>query len=107
MTDQELLAHIDAVQAAYSGNVSHLTAAVGALMLGRLYGWRVVRITTSTKVYARHQRILGVDFKRELPEITKLSEKSVGYRVAMKLGKFWEIVKTQYRIETAEKMQFD
>lgn len=107
MTDEELLKHIDDVSSNFKGDISHLSQAIGAIMLGRLYGWRVIRIITTSKSYTRHQRVLGLDFKQVLPEETELSRKSVGYTMAKKLDKFWDVVNSKFRIETHEKMQFE
>jgi len=107
MTDPELLAHLDKVAAEYVGDVSHLSGAIGAVMLGRLYGWRVIRITTTSKVYSRHQRILSLDFKKVLPEETELSKKSIGYSLAKQLDKFWDVVNSKFKMEPKEKMFFE
>lgn len=107
MTDAELLQHIDKIAAEYVGDVSYLSSAIGAVMLGRLYGWRVIRITTTSKVYTRHQRILSLDFKKVLPEETELSKKSIGYSLAKKLDKFWDVVNSKFKIEPQEKMFFE
>lgn len=76
-------------------------------MLGRVYGWRVIRIITSSKIYTRHQRILSLDFKQVLPEETDLSKKSIGYSIAKKLDKFWDVVNSKFKMETHEKMFFE
>lgn len=107
MTDAELLEHIDKVAAEYIGDISHLSSAIGAVMLGRVYGWRVIRIITSSKIYTRHQRILSLDFKQVLPEETELSKKSIGYSIAKKLDKFWDVVNSKFKMETHEKMFFE
>lgn len=107
MTDAELLAHIDKVASEYIGDISHLSSAIGAVMLGRVYGWRVIRIITSSKIYTRHQRILSLDFKQVLPEETELSKKSIGYSIAKKLDKFWDVVNSKFKMETHEKMFFE
>ncbi len=104
MTDSELLKHIDKIAAEYVGDISHLSSAIGALMLGRLYGWRVIRIITSSKVYTRHQRILALEFKQVFQEETQISRKSTGYMIAKKLGKFWDVVNSKFKIETRKKM---
>lgn len=107
MTDAELLEHIDKVASEYIGDISHLSSAIGAVMLGRVYGWRVIRIITSSKIYTRHQRILSLDFKQVLPEETEFSKKSIGYSIAKKLDKFWDVVNSKFKMETHEKMFFE
>ncbi len=107
MTDSELLEYIDKIAAEYVGDISHLSSAIGAVMLGRVYGWRVIRIITSSKIYTRHQRILALEFKLVLPEETEISRKSIGYTIAKKLNKFWDVVNSKFKIEAHEKMFFE
>lgn len=103
MTDKELFEYLDIVSKEFKGDMGHLSGAIGAVYIGRLYGWRVLRIITAHPVYTRHQRVLGLDFKDVLPETTDLSERSLGYKMAKGLNKFWEIVKGQYKIDAKDK----
>jgi hypothetical protein len=77
----------------YKGDVTLLGSAVGALVTGRLYGWRVVRLLYSSATYTKYQKLLGIDFKKWCPETTELSGRSAGYRFTLKVGKFWEFVR--------------
>ena len=43
--------------------------------------------------------ILSLDFKEVLPEETELSKKSLGYSLAKKLDKFWDVVNSKFKIE--------
>jgi hypothetical protein len=100
------LEHIDKIAAEYVGDISHLSSAIGAVMLGRVYGWRVIRITTSSKIYTRHQRILALEFKLVLPEETEISRKSIGYMKAKELNNFWDIVNCKFKMESKNKKNF-
>lgn len=99
MTLDELNAHIDSVMVDYKGDVIELADAIGAARLGYHFGWRVLRLVVSPLVYRRHQRILGLDFKAVLPDLTAYSEKSAGYLLAKKLGNFWDVVKGIAKID--------
>ncbi len=99
MTDEELIAHLDAVMKIYKGDTEVLRHAVGAVMFGRIYGWRVLRITTSSGAYTKYQRILGLDFKEVLPETTDISERSLAYKIVKKLNNFWKVVRGQVALE--------
>jgi hypothetical protein len=103
MTDAELLEHLDKVSADFKGNSAHLYTALGAAIACRSYGWKVVRITTSSPVYTRNQRILGMKFKDEFPEETSLSRKSIGLAIVQGLGKFWEVVRGTETIPSLQK----
>lgn len=103
MTDDEVTAHLDKVAQEFRGDFSQLSSAIGSFWLGRVYGWRVLRIVTSSRIYARHQRILGLDFKKELPKETEYSRKSVGYKIVTAAGNFWEVVQGKATIDTVKK----
>lgn len=106
MTNEEFVAHIDAVSKEYRGDSSVLFSAIGALMVGRTYGWRVLRIVTSNASYTKYQRILNIDFKEVLPEETPLSHRSLGYTIVKKVGNFWAVVRGQANVDAKEKRKF-
>lgn len=107
MTDEEVIAHLDKVAQEFRGDFIELSSAIGAFWLGRVYGWRVLRIVTSSRIYTRHQRILGLDFKKELLRETAYSHKSVGYKIVTDLGRFWDVVKGSYSIDPRKKAKLD
>lgn len=107
MTDSELIAHLDAVMKVYKGDTEVLRNAVGAVMFGRIYGWRVLRITTSSGAYTKYQRILGLDFKDVLEETTPLSDRSLAYVIVKKLNNFWKVVRGQEPLEDKVKNILD
>ena len=107
MTDEEAAAHLNKVAQEFRGDFTELSSAIGAFWLGKVYGWRVLRIVTSSRIYTRHQRILGLDFKKVLPRETPYSKKSIGYSIVITVGKFWEVVKGTYSIDPKEKAQLD
>ena len=103
MTLDELNAHIDSVIENYKGDIVELSAAIGAARLAYHYGWKVMRIVVTPKTYSRHQKILGLNFKESLPETTIFSEKSVGYSLVLKAGRFWDAVNGLIPIDKKEK----
>lgn len=103
MTDEEVVTHFQKISAEYRGDLPELSDAMGALMFSRQYGWRVLRIVISTHSYARHQRILGLNFRDVSPETTEFSKKSVGYNLAIKLNSFWAIAKGSMSIDSKKK----
>lgn len=77
----------------YQGDATVLASAVGAFTIGRLYGWRVLRLLYSSATYTKYQKLLKVDFKLECPKTTELSERSRGYKFVVGAGKFWDFVR--------------
>lgn len=85
----------------FKGQADDLCMAVGCLVVGRLFGWRVLRIILDGKDYAKYQRILalGLDepgefhFNKWMREKDRLSYKSVGLKLVTTAGDFWAAVK--------------
>jgi hypothetical protein len=92
MNDQELMKRIDQVSAEFSGSYDDLQAAIGAVMVGRLYGWRVVRLAGSRRHWTLACNLFG-DLKEVLPERTDLSDKSLALRIVDKAENYWDVVK--------------
>lgn len=77
----------------FRGVGTTLESALGALIMGQYFGWRVLKILHNPLTYRRYEKILGVKFQDVCPETTGYSEtKSVGYAITQKLGSFWAVV---------------
>jgi len=92
MSDREYLEFVDSVSRDYKGDGRVLASALGALSLGRMYGWRVLAIVESEPTIRKYQVVLGVKFKDVLPERGLYAYKSFGLKVADKFDSFWSIV---------------
>jgi len=99
MSTADLLSHIDSVASEYKGDSHVLFSAIGAVFVGRLYGWRVIRVVLSTSTYAKYQKVLALDFKSVMSPETSLSDRSLAYKVVKNLKAFWAIVRGQVPIE--------
>jgi len=106
MTSEELVAHIDLMIREFEGDAPELIAAIGTLMVGRVYGWKVLRIITSSKSYTKYQRVLGLEFKNYLPETTDFSSRSLGFKIVSRLNNFWSVVNGTATINPKEKKAF-
>ena len=79
----------------YQGDISILETAIGALAVGFLFGWRVLRMTHSSGTYSRYEKILGVKFKVICPDKGPLWEHSIGLSTLESLADFWKVVQGQ------------
>lgn len=86
--DNYLCEHI----AKFEGYGGDLQAALGALVLGRHYGMRALRIMHSPATIRKYDRVLGIKLKDHCPQKTHLSDKILGVRFANKIGAFWDVV---------------
>ncbi|TXI35537.1 MAG: hypothetical protein E6Q59_10825 [Nitrosomonas sp.] len=77
----------------FRGVGTTLESALGALVMGQYFGWRVLKILHNPATYRRYEKVLGVEFKDVCPEITEFGQKkSIGYAITEKLGSFWAVV---------------
>jgi len=77
----------------FSGVGTTLESALGSLILGQYFGWRVLKILHNPATYRKYEKALGVEFKDVCPEITEFGKKkSIGYAITEKLGSFWAVV---------------
>jgi hypothetical protein len=82
--------------AKYKGLGTTLGSAVGALAIGKVYGWRVVVMIHSLSTVRKFNEILGVRIQDICPETTELSRRLLGIRLAEKAGAFWKIARSSY-----------
>lgn len=77
----------------FRGVGTTLESALGALILGQYFGWRVLKLLHNPATYRIYEKVLGIEFKNVCPEITELGQKkSIGYAITEKLGSFWAVV---------------
>lgn len=77
----------------FRGLGTTLESALGALLIGQYFGWRVLKLIHNPSTYRKYEKILGVDFKDSCPEHTPMGEfRSVGYAITKKLESFWSVV---------------
>jgi len=85
--------HIEGLIDNYHGDGNALAHAIGYLVVGRYVGWRVIRIICAKETYAKHQKILGVEFKDVLPERGRFARKSLALSFLDRVGGFWDYVR--------------
>lgn len=85
--------HLEHVVSTFRGNGRELESAVGALYLGKIYGWRVLRVMHASISYRKYQKILQLDFKDWCPDTTPLTARHRGYQLALKAQNFWDLVR--------------
>jgi hypothetical protein len=92
LDNDQLEQHFDKIIKEYEGDVFVLEAAIGAFVVGRLVGWRVLLLAHSLRTFNKYQKLLKLDFKEYMPERGKYAEKSNALRVADKVGNYWKVV---------------
>lgn len=92
MIDEELCKRVDEVAKEFRGQAPDLYRIVGAVMVGRLYGWRVVRLTVSGSTWTSMTKWFG-DPKEWMPPEGPLVHKSVGLKLVDRVGDYWGFIK--------------
>lgn len=92
MKDSQLIAHFDKVTKDYSGDISKLEHAIGAYLVGRQFGWKIMLLVHDRKTIAKYEDILGLDF-RELPDVGEYAHKSWAWQAMDKVSNFWKAVR--------------
>jgi len=96
---QDLIKLINNVSIEFTGDLGEFERAIGMLSLGRLYGWRVLVILHNKRTIRKYEDILGIKVRDFFPEEGPLVKKSIGYKIASSLGKFWKVVSGEEKIE--------
>lgn len=92
MNNTELSEKIDFLIRNYQGDGEKLCTLVGMLVVGELYGWKVVRLVCPKRIWQLSKKN-NIDPKQFLPEVGLLAHRSLGFRIAQKAGQYWDYVK--------------
>lgn len=80
----------------FKGLGTTLESAVGAYVVGSVYGWRVVFMMHNQKTVAKYNRILGFKIQDVCPEYTEFSDRFFAIRVAKRAKAFWKVAKSGF-----------
>lgn len=93
LSNDDAVKIVDSAMAKFQGNSSELESAIGALFVGRKFGWKVLFLIHSKLTIRKYEKILGITFRDVLPETGPLAKKSLAWVAVEKLGGFWKVVK--------------
>lgn len=102
--DPELEEKIVEVARSYSGDITHLEAAIGAMAIGQMFGWKVLRVAHGGTAYANYEKILGIKFKDWCRRDTDWTNRSPSIVFADKVKDFWGVVQGNYAGERSRKV---
>lgn len=77
---------------AFSGDITQLEAAIGALIVGQRMGWKVLLLIHNKRTIRNYEKILGLSFRDEIPGVGDLAHKSHAWLAVQKIGNFWKAV---------------
>ena len=95
LSNDELMVKIEDVVTDYHGDITDLYTAVGMVVVGRMFGWKVMRLVSSRKIWKIANDLFG-DIKEPgylMRERGELASRSRGLEVADIFGGYWDYVK--------------
>lgn len=87
----DLNSKIFEVSTEFTGQLDHLYEVIGMVVVGRLFGWRVMRLVSSRRCWTLATKLFG-DPKLLMPPEGELSHKSIGLILAKKVGYYWDVI---------------
>lgn len=83
----------------YKGQVQVLESAIGTLVVGQMYGWRVLKMCHTHSSLKKYEKILGLKFEDICPKETPLTRRCRGVRIAETIGGYWKVVRGDVKVE--------
>jgi hypothetical protein len=93
ISDKNIIPYIDPLIEDFRGNVNELEQAIGVWIVGRKFGWKVLFLVHDRKTLAKYEKLLGIDFRKELPPEGPLANKSLAWTAFKKFTNFWKAVR--------------
>lgn len=102
LSDEEKVAAFDKAAyavARFSGSLEELEKAIGMLMIGYHFGWKVLLLVHSKRTIKKYEKILDIDIKEFFPAEGKSAERSMGLDIAKQIGNFWQVVSGDIKVD--------
>lgn len=102
LSDQEKVAAFDKAGFAianFSGSLEELEKALGMLLVGYHFGWKVLLLVHSKRTIRKYEKILDIDIKEFFPAEGKSANRSMGLDLAKQIGNFWQVVSGDIKVD--------
>ena len=100
----ELVREIEELTGKFRGQFDELESAIGMLMLGRLFGWKVLVLIHNKRTIRKYEDILGINIREKFDEEGPLAHRSLGLKITKSLGNFWKAVSGELKIENRREL---
>ena len=101
---QALIKRVEDSSYEFTGQFEELESALGMLFLGPLVGWKVILLLHNKRTIRKYENILGINIRKDCPEVGPYAYKSIGYEIATSINKFWKVVSGEEHIEKRRKL---
>jgi hypothetical protein len=106
MNDEEMMNEIERVSTDFHGQIDDLYKAVGMVIIGRLFGWKVVRLAAPRSTWVMASKLFG-DPKLLMDSEGVLAHKSFALKVIKGTTEFWDYVRGEKAMVTVNKKLID
>jgi len=108
LSDEQKIAAFDkvgTVVAGFAGSLEDLEKAVGMLMMGYHFGWKVLLLVHSKRTIKKYEKILNIDIKEFFPAEGPSAKRSMGLGLAKQIGNFWQVVSGDIKVENRRSIE--
>jgi len=91
--------------AGFSGSLEELEKAIGMLVLGYHFGWKVLLLVHSKRTIRKYEKILGIQVKVLFEPEGPSAQRSMGLDLAKKIGNFWQVVSGDIKVENRREIE--
>lgn len=108
LSDEQKVAAFDKAAyavASFSGSLEELEKAIGMLMIGYHFGWKVLLLVHSKRTIKKYETILDIDVKEFFPAEGRSAQRSIGLDIAKQIGNFWQVVSGDIKVENRRNVE--
>jgi hypothetical protein len=102
LSDDEKVKAFDKAGAAianFSGSLEELEKAIGMLIIGYHFGWKVLLLVHSKRTIRKYESILDINIKEFFPAEGRSAKRSMGLGLAKQIGNFWQVVSGDIKVK--------
>ena len=83
----------------FSGSLEELEKAIGMLIIGYHFGWKVLLLVHSKRTIRKYENILDINIKEFFPAEGRSAKRSMGLGLAKQIGNFWQVVSGDIKVK--------
>ena len=83
----------------FRGQLDELESALGMMLMGRLFGWKILAMIHNKRTIRKYEEILGLKIREAFSEEGPLTGKSEAYGVVKSLGNYWKAVSGEFKVD--------
>jgi hypothetical protein len=102
LSDDEKVKAFDKAGAAianFSGSLEELEKAIGMMIIGYHFGWKVLLLVHSKRTIRKYENILDINIKEFFPAEGRSAKRSMGLGLAKQIGNFWQVVSGDIKVK--------